>query len=142
MNNQDIMKIDHIGVAVESLTKALDFYRDSLGLECEGFETVEEQKVKVAMLPLGESRIELLEATEFDSPIAKFLNKRGPGIHHICVEVSDISAKLAVLKSQGVRLIDEQPKRGAGGHLVAFVHPSATNGVLIELTQRIPENAG
>jgi len=133
------MKIDHLGIAVESLSKALDFYRDSLGLECEAFETVEEQKVNVAMLPLGDSRIELLEATDDQSPIARFLSKRGPGVHHICVEVSDISAKLAHLKSQGVRLIDEQPKHGAGGHLVAFVHPSGTNGVLIELTQRITE---
>ena len=132
------MKIDHLGIAVVSLDKALSFYRDLLGLELEETEVVEDQKVRVAMLPIGDSRIELLEATADDSPIAKFIAKRGTGIHHICVEVSDISAKLAALKSQGVRLIDEQPKRGAGGHLVAFVHPSSTHGVLIELTQRIP----
>jgi methylmalonyl-CoA/ethylmalonyl-CoA epimerase len=131
------MKIDHLGIAVESLEESLRFYRDSLGLECEEFETVEDQKVRVAMLPIGESRVELLEAISDDSPIAKFLKKRGPGIHHICVEVSDIRDKLNRLKSQGVRLIDEQPRPGAGGHLVAFVHPSSTHGVLIELTQRI-----
>src|SRR5258708_4317008 len=136
----DGMKIDHLGIAVESLDQSLQFYRVSLGLECEGFETVEDQKVRVAMLPIGDSRVELLESTSEDSPIAKFLKKRGPGIHHICVEVSDIRAKLAFLKSRGVRLIDEQPKPGAGGHLVAFVHPSSTHGVLIELTQRIPND--
>ena len=136
MSDNEI-KIDHLGIAVESLEESLRFYRDSLGLECEEFETVEDQKVRVAMLPIGESRVELLEATSDDSPIAKFLKKRGPGIHHICVEVSDIRDKLNRLKSQGVRLIDEQPRPGAGGHLVAFVHPSSTHGVLIELTQRI-----
>jgi len=134
------MKIDHLGIAVESLEESMRFYRDSLGLECEEFETVEDQKVRVVMLPIGESRVELLEATSDDSPIAKFLKKRGPGIHHICVEVSDIRDKLNRLKSQGVRLIDEQPRPGAGGHLVAFVHPSSTHGVLIELTQRIPND--
>jgi len=139
MSDNEI-KIDHLGIAVESLEESLRFYRDSLGLECEEFETVEDQKVRVAMLPIGESRVELLEATSDDSPIAKFLKKRGPGIHHICVEVSDIRDKLNRLKSQGVRLIDEQPRPGAGGHLVAFVHPSSTHGVLIELTQRIPND--
>jgi len=138
--NYSDMKIDHLGIAVESLDQSLHFYRDALGLHCEEFETVEDQKVRVAMLPIGESRVELLEATSEDSPIAKFLKKRGPGIHHICVEVSDIRDKLASLKSQGVRLIDEQPRPGAGGHLVAFVHPSSTHGVLIELTQRIPND--
>jgi methylmalonyl-CoA/ethylmalonyl-CoA epimerase len=131
------MKIDHLGIAVESLDTALKFYRDALQLPCEGVETVEEQKVRVALLPVGQSRLELLEATAPDSPIAKFLAKRGPGIHHICIAVADISATLTALKSQGIRLIDEQPKRGAGGHLVAFIHPSSTHGVLIELTQRV-----
>jgi len=134
------MKIDHLGIAVESLEQSLHFYRDVLGLKCEEFETIKDQKVRVAMLPIGESRVELLEATSDDSPIAKFLKKRGPGIHHICVEVSDIRGKLNSLKSQGVRLIDEQPRTGAGGHLVAFVHPSSTHGVLIELSQRIPND--
>jgi methylmalonyl-CoA/ethylmalonyl-CoA epimerase len=99
-------------------------------------EVVEDQGVRVAMLPIGESRIELLEATACDTPVGKFLAKRGPGIHHLCVEVDDINAKLSDLKDRGARLIDEEPRIGAGGALVAFVHPSSTGGVLIELTQK------
>ncbi len=129
-------KIQHLGVAVGSIDEAIGFWRDALGLELTDVEVVEDQGVRVAMLPIGESRIELLEATGDETPVGKFIAKRGPGIHHLCVEVNDINAKLAELKAQGVRLIDPQPRTGAGGALVAFVHPSSTGGVLIELTQK------
>jgi len=136
MSNQNGITIQHLGVAVESIEGALAFWRDALGLELKGVETVEDQGVRVAMLPIGESRIELLEASGEDTPVGKFLSKRGPGIHHLCVEVDDINAKLIELKTRGARLIDERPRIGAGGALVAFVHPSSTGGVLIELTQK------
>ena len=113
----------------------MTFYRDALGLEVSEPEEVAAQKVRVAMLPIGESRIELLEGTSADSPIARFLEKRGPGIHHIAVRVDDIRAALANLKQKGARLIDEEPRKGAGGCLVAFVHPSSTGGVLLELVE-------
>lgn len=113
----------------------MKFWADALGLENVHTETVEDQKVRVAMLPIGESRVELLEPTSDDSPISKFLEKRGGGIHHIAVEVDDIEAALARLKAQNMRLIDESPRIGAEGCLVAFVHPSSTNGVLLELVQ-------
>jgi len=129
-------KIQHLGVAVGSIDEAIGFWRDALGLELTDVEVVEDQGVRVAMLPIGESRIELLEATGDETPVGKFIAKRGPGIHHLCVEVNDLNAKLAELKAQGVRLIDPQPRTGAGGALVAFVHPSSTGGVLIELTQK------
>ena len=129
------MKINHLGIATKDIDEALKFWSDALGLENVHTEIVEDQKVRVAMLPIGESRIELLEPTSEDSPISKFLEKRGPGIHHIAVEVDDIAASLAQLKSQGMRLIDENPRIGAEGCLVAFVHPSSTNGVLLELVQ-------
>lgn len=130
------MKIDHLGIAVRSLDEALRFYKDLLGLEVACTETVEDQGVQVAMLPIGESRVELLEPTSPNSPVAKFLEKRGSGIHHICVEVDDINQTLAQLKAAGTQLIDEQPRRGAGGHLIAFVHPKSTSGVLMELVQK------
>ncbi len=129
------MKINHLGIATKGIDEALKFWSDALGLENVHTEIVEDQKVKVAMLPIGESRIELLEPTSEDSPISKFLEKRGGGIHHIAVEVDDISASLSQLRSQGIRLIDEEPRIGAEGCLVAFVHPSASNGVLLELVQ-------
>jgi len=129
------MKINHLGIATKGIDDALKFWSDALGLENVHTEIVEDQKVKVAMLPIGESRIELLEPTSEDSPISKFLEKRGGGIHHIAVEVDNIEAALAKLKSQGMRLIDEEPRIGAEGCLVAFVHPSASNGVLLELVQ-------
>ena|SRR5438477_9030670 len=129
------MKIDHIGVATNGIKDAASFYRDALGLEVADIEEVANQKVRVAMLPIGESRIELLEATSADSPISKFLAKRGPGIHHIAVRVEDIRASLAELKQKGARLIDEEPRVGAGGCLVAFIHPSSAGGVLLELVQ-------
>jgi methylmalonyl-CoA/ethylmalonyl-CoA epimerase len=129
------MKIDHIGIATNGIESAADFYRQALGLDLEDIEEVAGQNVRVGMLPLGESRIELLEPTSEDSPISKFLAKRGPGIHHFAVRVDDIHASLADLKQKGARLIDEQPRQGAGGCLVAFIHPSSTGGVLIELVQ-------
>ncbi len=129
------MKINHLGIATNSIDEALKFWAGSLGLENIHTETVDDQKVRVAMLPLGESRIELLEPTSDDSPISKFLAKRGSGIHHIAIEVEDISAELTKLRSQGVRLIDENPRAGAEGCLVAFIHPSASGGVLLELVQ-------
>lgn len=129
------MKINHLGIATKDIDEALRFWGDALGLENVHTETVEDQKVRVAMLPLGESRIELLEPTSEDSPISKFLEKRGGGIHHIAVEVEDIEAALAKLKAKGARLIDESPRIGAEGCLVAFVHPSSANGVLLELVQ-------
>lgn len=129
------MKINHLGIATKGIDEALKFWSDALGLENVHTETVEDQKVRVAMLPIGESRIELLEPTSDDSPITKFLEKRGGGIHHIAVETDDIVATLAKLKAAGVRLIDENPRIGAEGCLVAFVHPSSANGVLLELVQ-------
>lgn len=134
------MKIEHIGIATNGLDEALKFWRDALGLELKEIETVEDQKVRVAMLQVGEPRIELLEATDEDSPIAKFLQKRGPGIHHIAVRVDDIRATLTRLKAEGARLIDESPRTGAGGCLVAFVHPASTNGVLLELVEHTEDS--
>lgn len=129
------MKINHLGIATKGIDDALKFWEDALGLENVHTETVEDQQVRVAMLPIGESRIELLEPTSEDSPISKFLEKRGGGIHHIAVEVEDIRAALAKLKREGARLIDEEPRIGAEGCLVAFVHPASANGVLLELVQ-------
>jgi methylmalonyl-CoA/ethylmalonyl-CoA epimerase len=133
------MKIDHLGIAVKSIDEALKFYREMLGLPLAGTEIVADQGVQVAMLPIGDSRIELLEPHGENSTVARFLEKRGPGIHHICIEVDDITAQLAKLKAAGAQLIDEQPRRGAGGHLIAFVHPKTTSGVLLELVQKGPE---
>lgn len=130
------MKINHLGIAVKSINEAVKFYRDMLGLPLTCTEVVADQGVEVAMLPIGESRIELLEPTSENSTIARFLEKRGPGLHHICVEVDDIREHLARLKAAGAQLIDEEPKIGAGGHLIAFVHPKTTSGVLLELTQK------
>lgn len=129
------MKINHLGIATNGIENALKFWEDALGLENVHTEVVEDQKVRVAMLPIGESRVELLEPTSDDSPISKFLKKRGGGIHHIAVEVEDIRASLARLKAQGMQLIDEEPRIGAEGCLVAFVHPKASGGVLLELVQ-------
>ena len=129
------MKINHLGIATKGIDEALKFWSDALGLENIHTEIVEDQKVRVAMLPVGESRIELLEPTSDDSPISKFLEKRGGGIHHIAVEVDDIRATLLQLKLKGMHLIDENPRIGAEGCLVAFVHPSSSGGVLLELVQ-------
>ncbi|MBA2605754.1 MAG: methylmalonyl-CoA epimerase [Acidobacteria bacterium] len=130
------MKISHLGIATKNIDEALKFWQDALGLENIHTETVEDQKVRVAMLPIGDTRIELLEATADDSPIAKFVEKRGGGIHHIAVEVENIEETLTKLKRNGARLIDESPRMGAEDCLIAFVHPSSTNGVLLELIQK------
>jgi methylmalonyl-CoA/ethylmalonyl-CoA epimerase len=154
--------LDHIGIAVSNLNEALAFYRDALGLEIEPAEEVPSQRVRVHFALLGDEevpakrdpgpgapgvrhggmgapgvRLELLEATSDDSPIAKYLAKRGPGVHHITLRVDDIVGALARLKSRGVRLVDEAPRSGAHGSLVAFIHPSSAHGVLVELTQAI-----
>ena len=130
------MKVDHIGIATHKLDDALALWRDALGLPVDFTGEVNEQGVRVAMLPVGETHVELLEPLSNSSPVGKFLEKRGPGIHHIAVSVPDIRASLAALKEQGSRLIDEQPRIGARGCLVAFVHPTSTNGVLLELVQQ------
>jgi methylmalonyl-CoA/ethylmalonyl-CoA epimerase len=127
--------IDHIGIAVSSLEDALAFYRDALGLVVDAPEEVPSQRVRAHFIPVGESAIELLEATADDSAIAKYIAKRGPGLHHITLRVDDIRAALARLTAKGVRLIDAQPREGAHGSLVAFVHPASAHGVLVELKQ-------
>ena len=129
-------KIDHIGVAVQDLEQSLRFYRDQLGLGLKGIEEVAEQKVRVAFLPLGESKVELLEPIDPEGPVAKFIESRGEGIHHLAFRVTNLEAKLAQLKAQGVRLIDEKPRYGAGGARIAFLHPKSTGGVLVELCER------
>jgi methylmalonyl-CoA epimerase len=131
-------RIDHIGIAVSDLGAALRFYRDALGLEIDPPEEVASQRVRAHFIPLGDCALELLEATAPDSPIAKYIDKRGPGIHHVTLRVDDIRAALAQLKGKGVRLIDETPRPGAHGSLVAFVHPSSAHGVLLELKQDVP----
>jgi methylmalonyl-CoA/ethylmalonyl-CoA epimerase len=128
------VKIDHIGIATRTFSDAA-FWQKALGLSVLHTEEVAEQGVRVKMLPIGETQIELLEPLSPDSPIAKFLDKRGPGIHHIAIRVDDIEQALAQFKAQGARLIDESPRMGAGGCLVAFIHPSSGNGVLLELVQ-------
>jgi len=127
--------LDHIGIAVANLDEALAFYRDALGLEIEPAEEVASQRVRAHFVPVGGAALELLEGTAPDSPISKFVEKRGPGLHHITLRVDDIHAALAALKARGARLIDETPRPGAHGALVAFIHPSAAHGVLIELKQ-------
>jgi methylmalonyl-CoA epimerase len=134
MTGSDSCKIDHLGIAVRSLDQALRFYRDQLGLNVAMRETVSQEKVNVAMLPVGEPRIELLEPTEPDSVIGKFLDKRGEGLHHIALKVPDLNASVEKLRASGARLLNE-PRAGAGGHLYVFVHPSSTGGVLLELIQ-------
>ena len=127
--------LDHVGIAVQDLGKALAFFHDELGLEVEATEEVFSQRVRAHFIPTGQSAIELLEATASDSAIAKYIEKRGPGIHHITLRVPDIRATLAQLKTRGVRLVDDEPRPGAEGALVAFIHPSAAHGVLVELKQ-------
>ena len=128
-------KISHIGIAVASIEEATPFYRDVLGMEFEGTEVVAEQKVKVAFFFFFLSRIELLEPTADDSPVAKFLEKNGPGVHHVAYEVSDLEQRLNALKAEGVRLIDESPRTGAHNTRIAFMHPKASGGVLTELCE-------
>ncbi len=131
-----VKKVDHIGVAVEDLDKALEFYQGLLGIKAEGAEVVEDQKVKTAFLPVGDSEIELLESTDPDGPIAKFIEKKGAGVQHVALQVEDIEEALQELKQAGVKLIDEEPRYGAGGARIAFIHPKATGGVLLELSER------
>jgi len=128
--------LDHVGIAVGDLAQALAFYRDALGLEVEPPEEVPSQRVRAHFVPVGEATLELLEPTAPDSPIAKFIEKRGPGVHHVTLRVDDLHEALGRLKARGVRLIDEAPREGAEGALIAFVHPSSTHGVLVELKQR------
>ena len=129
--------LDHIGIAVSNINEALAFYRDALGLEIDAPEEVTSQRVRAHFIPTGEAALELLEATADDSPIAKYVARRGPGLHHITLRVDDLAAALTQLKARGVRLIDDAPRPGAHGSLVAFVHPSSTHGVLLELKQRM-----
>ena len=131
-----VLKIDHLGIAVNSIDEGKSFWSGVLGLEFEGAETVQEQKVTTAFFPVGESEVELLESTAPDGPVAKYIEKKGQGIQHVAFRVEDIDAALAELKEKGVRLIDETPRIGAGGAKIAFLHPKATNGVLVELCQR------
>jgi methylmalonyl-CoA/ethylmalonyl-CoA epimerase len=130
-----LLKVDHIGIATNSIEEGLAVWRDTLGLTVDSAEEVPEQGVKVCMLAMGDTHVELLEPLGPDTSVGKFLAKRGQGMHHIAIEVADIHASLSELKSKGARLIDETPRVGAGGCLVAFVHPSSINGVLLELVQ-------
>jgi methylmalonyl-CoA/ethylmalonyl-CoA epimerase len=130
-----IKRIDHIAIVVEDIESTLGFWRDALGLELAHIEDVPEQKSLVAFLPVGESEIELVRPTTDDSGVAKYLHKRGPGMHHISLEVDDILGMLAQLKAKGIRLINESPVPGAGGKQIAFIHPESTSGVLVELYQ-------
>jgi methylmalonyl-CoA/ethylmalonyl-CoA epimerase len=128
--------IDHIGIAVGNLDESLRFFRDALGLEVQAPEEIASQRVRAHFLQAGEAFLEVLEATAEDSPIAKYVVKRGPGLHHVALLVDDIVAALAELKAKGVRLIDETPRPGAHNSLVAFIHPSSAHGVLVELKQK------
>jgi len=131
-----IKKVDHIGIAVRSLTETLPFYTDLLKLPLLKIEEVESQKVKVAFLQVGETKLELLEPTSTDSTIAKFIEKRGEGIHHVALGVESIEARIEELKEKGIRMIDEQPRLGAGGAHIAFMHPKSAAGVLVELCEK------
>ena len=131
-----VLKIDHLGIAVHSIEEAKKLFQDTLGLKFEGSETVAEQKVTTAFFPVGDSEVELLESTAPDGPIAKYLEKRGEGIQHIAFRVENLEEALAELKKKGIRLIDEKPRKGAGGAKIAFLHPKSTHGVLIELSER------
>ncbi len=131
-----LKNIDHIGIAVENLQEALTFWEQTLGIKLNGVEEVVDQQVRTAFLPVDDTEIELLEPTGPESSVAKFIEKRGPGLHHIAIRVDNVEAALTELKAQGVRLIDETPRKGAGGTRIAFVHPKATHGVLLELCER------
>ena len=130
--------LDHIGIAAADIDASLRFFRDALGLELDAPEEVPSQRVRAHFLQAGDAAVELVEPTAEDSPIAKYIQKRGPGIHHVALRVDDIVAALAELKARGVRLIDETPRPGAHDSLIAFIHPSSTHGVLVELKQRAP----
>ena len=130
-----IRKLDHVGIAVNSIDEALKFFRDTLGLEVESVEEVADQKVKIAFLPVGETHVELLEPTEPGSNVAKFLEKKGEGIHHLAFNVDDIDGTLAALKEKGAALIDSEPRIGGGNKRIAFLHPRGTHRVLMELCE-------
>ena len=130
-----VKKISHIGIAVESLDEQIPYYRDVLGLTFSGTEVVEDQKVKVAFFDVGDTRIELLEATSEDSPVAKFIAKKGQGVHHMAYQVKDCKTALVSMSEQGIKLIDSEPRTGAGGHKIGFLHPRSTFGILTELTE-------
>ena len=131
-----IEKIDHLGIAVNSIEEGKNFWTDVLGLEFHGTETVEEQKVTTAFFEVGESEVELIESTTPDGPVARYIEKKGQGMQHVAFRVEDIDAALKELKEKGIRLIDETPRKGAGGAKIAFLHPKSTSGVLVELCQR------
>ncbi|KAB3532389.1 methylmalonyl-CoA epimerase [Alkaliphilus pronyensis] len=131
-----VNKLDHVGIAVKNLDEALKFYQDVLGLECVDTEIVEEQKVRVAFLPVGDTEVELLESTDPEGPIAKFIDKKGEGIQHLAFRVDNVEAAIEEMKEKGMRMIDEKPRYGAGGAKIAFCHPKSTNGILVELSER------
>lgn len=128
--------VDHIGIAVKSIDEALKFWEGTLGIKCHGVEEVADQKVKTAFLPIRDTEVELLEGTSPESPVSKFIEAKGEGIHHLAIRVENLEAALAELKEKGVRLIDEKPRLGAGGAKIAFLHPKATGGILLELSER------
>jgi methylmalonyl-CoA/ethylmalonyl-CoA epimerase len=132
----NIKHIDHIGIAVRSIEEGGKFFTDILGLKLQKLETVEEQKVKTGFFPITGSELELLESTEPDGPVAKFIEARGEGVQHIAFRVEDIDGALKELKEKGVRLIDQEPRKGAGGARIAFIHPKETHGVLVELCEK------
>ncbi len=131
-----IKHIDHVGIAVKSIEQAGKFYTEIMGLKIQDIERVAEQKVDVAFLPITDSEIELLESTEPDGPVAKYINSKGEGVQHLAFRVDNIEEALKELKEKGVRLIDQSPRKGAGGAMIAFIHPKETNGVLVEICQR------
>lgn len=131
-----ILKIDHLGIAVSSIDKKKNFWTDVLGLQLQGTETIEEQKVTTAFLPVGESEVELLESTSKEGPVAKYIEKKGEGIQHVAFRVENIESALEELKEKGIALIDQVPRKGAGGAKIAFLHPKATSGVLVELCEK------
>ena len=131
-----IQKIDHLGIAVSSIESGKKFWQDVMGLELEGTETVEEQKVTTAFMSVGESEVELLESTSPDGPVAKYIEKKGAGLQHVAFRVENIDEALSELKEKGVKLIDQTPRNGAGGARIAFLHPKATGGILVELCER------
>ena len=132
----EILKIDHLGIAVNSIDDGKSFWTDVLGLKCEGTETVEGQKVTTAFFPVGDSEVELLESTSPDGPVAKFIEKKGAGFQHVAFRVANIEEALKELKEKGIQLIDEEPRIGAGGAKIVFLHPKATGGILVEISER------
>lgn len=131
-----VLKVDHIGIAVESIEETLKFYQQTMNLDLEEIEIVEDQKIRVAILPVGDTRLELMESIHEDAPIAKYIDKKGQGMHHIAFNVDDIDETICEISGKGIRMIDENPRSGAGGAQIAFCHPKSTSGVLVELSQR------